>query len=139
MDISRSPGGAFLNLLSLTNEQEFRDGHTRIHYQDLANGTRASYTYDEVGHIVKLWNMTRDGMTVISGLDYAYDGAGNRIRVIEGSGVRVTWSYDNNYQLIRERRNGAKMLMTSRTVTIPQATVGLMSMSRFGRRTLMTR
>src|SRR5262249_49984872 len=45
--------------------------------------------------------------TTLSSFAYALDAVGNRTRVIESDGTRVTWSYDNTYQLTRERRSGA--------------------------------
>ena len=38
---------------------------------------------------------------------YTYDAVGNRSRVVEADGNRVTWSYDSLYQLKREQRSGA--------------------------------
>mgnify|MGYP000905666568 FL=1 len=38
---------------------------------------------------------------------YSYDNAGIRTGVVEGSGDRVTWSYDNSYRLTREQRDGS--------------------------------
>ena len=70
------------------------------------NGTRASYTYDDAGRIVVLANIRSSG-TTISSFEYSYDGAGNRLRVVEANGDRVTWTYNNTYQLTRERRSGA--------------------------------
>src|SRR5206468_5313617 len=67
----------------------------------------ASYTYDDASRLTHLANMKSDGTTIISSFDYAYDGAGNRMRVAEVDGNRVTWSYDNLYELTRERRSGA--------------------------------
>ena len=36
-----------------------------------------------------------------------FDNAGNRTAVQEANGDRVTWSYDEAYQLTREQRSGA--------------------------------
>src|SRR5215831_6466771 len=50
--------------------------------------------------------MDSDG-TTISSFYYGLDNAGNRTRVVEANGDRVTWSYDTTCQLTRERRSGA--------------------------------
>ncbi len=42
-----------------------------------------------------------------STFDYKYDNVGNRLGVLEASGARVTWVYDNSDRLIAERRTGA--------------------------------
>jgi hypothetical protein len=49
----------------------------------------------------------------VSRYDYAYDNTINKTRVIEANGDRVTWSYDNAYQLTRERRSGANAYDTT--------------------------
>src|SRR5262249_18777493 len=38
---------------------------------------------------------------------YGYDGVGNRTRVVEANGDRVSWTYDATYQLTHEQRSGA--------------------------------
>ena len=58
------------------------------------------------GRLTRLANFTSVG-TMISSFDYAYDNVGNRTGVVESDGDRVTWSYDNTYQLTREQRSGA--------------------------------
>ncbi len=35
-----------------------------------------------------------------------YDEVGNRTQVVEADGTRTTWSYDANYRLTNENRNG---------------------------------
>src|SRR5206468_2479193 len=82
------------------------DAASRVTVQRLANGTRASYSYDDANQILRLANVKSDS-TTISSFDYRYDPVGNRNRIIESSGIRVTWSYDADYQLTRERRSGA--------------------------------
>ena len=42
----------------------------------------------------------------ISSFDYVYNDAGNRTRIAEADGSRVTWSYDDTYQLLAEYRTG---------------------------------
>jgi len=73
--------------------------------EELGNGTRASYTYDDTNRIVVLANIRSSG-TTISSFEYSYDGVGNRMGVVEANGDRVTWTYDSTYQLTRERRWG---------------------------------
>jgi RHS repeat-associated protein len=84
----------------------------RVTIQRLANGARASYSYDDADQTKRLANIKSDG-TTISSFDYRYDAAGNRDRLIESSGVRVTWTYDNTYQLTREQRGGANSYDTT--------------------------
>jgi len=43
---------------------------------------------------------------VLSIFTYTYDNAGNRTAVVEANGDRVTWSYDEIYQLTAEERSG---------------------------------
>jgi len=72
----------------------------------LANGSRASYTYDAADQLTLLANLKSDG-TTISSFSYSLDNAGNRTGVTEANGDVVTWTYDAFYQLTRERRSGA--------------------------------
>jgi RHS repeat-associated protein len=72
----------------------------------LGNGSRASVTYDNADQITLLSNLKSD-QTVISSFDYKYDPVGNRSRLVESNGDRVTWSYDATYQLTAEHRSGA--------------------------------
>ena len=46
------------------------------------------------------------GVNNISSFEFTYDGAGNRISVLEHDGDRVTWSYDRVYQLTKDDRSG---------------------------------
>jgi RHS repeat-associated protein len=71
----------------------------------LANGFRASQTWDAADRLTHLANMPPIG-TSTSTFDYAYDKADNRTRVAEASANRVTWTYDASYQLLSERRSG---------------------------------
>ena len=45
--------------------------------------------------------------TTLSSFSYALDAVGNRLRVVESTGNRVTWSYDKTYQLTNEQRSGS--------------------------------
>ena len=82
------------------------DAAGRVTTMTLANGTRAAYIYDAADRLTRLANLKSDG-TVISRFDYGYDAVRNRTRVVEADGNLVTWTYDNTYQLTRERRSGA--------------------------------
>ena len=72
----------------------------------LANSTQASYTYDNASQTLLLANLTTGGST-LSSFNYKYNGAGNRLRVLEVDGSLVTWTYDPTYQLTNESRSGA--------------------------------
>jgi RHS repeat-associated protein len=82
------------------------DAADRVLTQRLGNGVRASYNYDDADRLLKLANITLGG-TTLSSFAYVLDAVGNRTRVVEADGARVTWSYDSSYQLTRERRSGA--------------------------------
>ena len=45
--------------------------------------------------------------TTLSSFSYALDAVGNRKHVVESTGNRVTWTYDNTYQLKNEQRSGS--------------------------------
>jgi RHS repeat-associated protein len=81
------------------------DADSRRTVKKLANGTRASFTYDAASNLTTLANLLPDG-TYISKYDYKYDATGNRYAVAEADGSRVTWLYDNLYQLTGENRTG---------------------------------
>jgi len=67
---------------------------------------RVSNTYDNADHLLLLANLTSTG-TTLSSFNYAYNGVGNRTRVLEVDGSVVTWNYDPTYQLTNEQRSGA--------------------------------
>jgi RHS repeat-associated protein len=71
-----------------------------------ANGATAATDYDADGQTTAVRNLKSDGSTVLSIFTYSYDNAGNRTGVQEANGDRVTWSYDENHQLMREQRSG---------------------------------
>src|SRR5439155_868200 len=73
--------------------------------QRLANGTTTSYTYDAANRQRKVANLT-SAVVTLSSFEYGLDPVGNRLRVVEANGDRVTWTYDAAYQLIREQRSG---------------------------------
>ncbi len=52
-----------------------------------------------------MYNLKSTG-AVISSFDYVYDNVSNRTSVKESTD-RVTWTYDNTYQLTAEHRDGA--------------------------------
>ena len=74
-----------------------------IHY---ANTTRTSYLYDNASRLLRVANLNSTS-TTLSSFSYALDGVGNRLRIVESSGNRVTWSYDKVYQLRNEQRSGS--------------------------------
>jgi len=76
---------------------------TGIHF---ANTTRASYLYDNADRLLRVANLSSTS-TTLSSFSYALDAVGNRLRVVESSGNRVTWTYDNTYQLKNEQRSGS--------------------------------
>src|SRR5262245_26793384 len=59
--------------------------------QRLGNRVRASYTYDDADRLLTLANITPGG-TTLSSFAYALDPVGNRTRVVQADGTRVTWS-----------------------------------------------
>ncbi|QDT22402.1 RHS repeat domain-containing protein [Gimesia chilikensis] len=71
----------------------------------LANGCWASFTYDAAGQVTNLFHLKSDN-NVFSAFTYTYDKTGNRTQVVEDTGDRVTWTYDDTYQLTREHRSG---------------------------------
>ena len=74
--------------------------------QRYSNGTRASIIYDTANNVTQFHNRTSTG-TAITTNDYKYDNVGNRTGMLEASGDRLTWTYDNGDQLKSERRSGA--------------------------------
>ena len=76
---------------------------TGIHY---ANTTRTSYLYDNASRLLRVANLSSTS-TTLSSFSYALDAVGNRLRVVESTGNRVTWSYDKTYQLTNEQRSGS--------------------------------
>src|SRR5262249_13324039 len=82
------------------------DAGSRRTVQLQANSTRASYSHDAADRLTRLANIKSDG-TTLSSFSYSMDNVGNRTRVIEADGTRVTWTYDDTYQLRGETRGGA--------------------------------
>ena len=81
------------------------DNAGRRTVKKLANGTRASMTYDDANELTVLTNMDSTG-SYISRYDYKYDAVGNRTEVLEVDASRVTWGYDGTNQLLAEHRTG---------------------------------
>ncbi|MCA9056830.1 MAG: hypothetical protein KDA75_23565, partial [Planctomycetaceae bacterium] len=71
-----------------------------------ASGTRTSLAYDAASRLTRVANIKSNSAT-ISSFDYRYDNAGNRTLAIEADGSRVTWLYDDIYQLRGEHRTGS--------------------------------
>ena len=95
----------------VTNPQAQRatysyDAASRVTGTHFANTTRASYLYDNANRLLRVANLTSTN-TTLSSFVYAYDGVGNRKHVVEVTGNRVTWLYDNTYQLTNEQRSGS--------------------------------
>jgi len=70
-----------------------------------ARGVKITQT-DNGDRLTRLSNLKPDNTTLSSFRD-TWDNGGNRTSRIENNGDRVTWSYDDTYQLTRERRSGA--------------------------------
>ena len=65
-----------------------------------------SYTYDLASRLLGVANLSPTGST-LSSFAYTLDAVGNRLSVVEATGERVTWTYDNTYQLVNEQRSGS--------------------------------
>ena len=70
------------------------------------NQTRTSLTFDAADRLLSTIDLRSD-QSVICGVDYEYDNAGNRTRMAEASGRLTTWTYDDTYQLVNEHRSSA--------------------------------
>jgi YD repeat-containing protein len=113
-------GGRFTNSYEADNRRETQvnpqgdrtsysyDAAGRRTLEDLYTGGRASMSYDAADNLTFLTNFQSDN-TVISRFDYEYDNTSNRTSVLEVSGDRVTWTYDDTYQLLSEQRSGANV------------------------------
>ena len=84
----------------------------RTTQKELGNGSRATYAYDPAGRQILVHNVDSGDLT-LSRFDYQFDAAGNKTSVIESSGDRVTWTYDNTYQLNNEQRDGVHAYNTT--------------------------
>jgi len=82
------------------------DAIGRVTTMTYGNGAIAETDFDSAGRTAALRNLKAD-RSVLSIFTYSYDNAGNRTAVAEANGDRVTWSYDEIYQLTREQRSGA--------------------------------
>jgi RHS repeat-associated protein len=99
-------------LTRVINPQEHRtsfvyDALAREVQKELANGSITTQVYDTAGRLTSLTNRKASG-DVLSQFAYAYDNTGNRTSVVEADGTRTTWSYDQTYQLLGERRTTTK-------------------------------
>ena len=97
------------------------DAASRVTANLLANGTQASYTYDNADRLLLLANLTSGG-TTLSSFNYTYNPVGNRTQVVEANGDVVTWSYDPTYQLTNEQRSGANSYNITYTLRSVSAT-----------------
>jgi RHS repeat-associated protein len=88
------------------------DAKSRATVQRLANLVRVSYAYDDADRLIRLANLTSIGTTITS-YHGTWDAANNRVARVEQDGTLVTWSYDNTFQLTRERRNGVNSYDTT--------------------------
>jgi YD repeat-containing protein len=91
------------------------DAGGRRTLKELANGTRASMTYDAASQVTQLYNLKSDD-SVISSFDYGYDPVGNRVNVVEADGARVTYGYDAANQLTA-KPDRARMRTITRSST----------------------
>ena len=110
---------SFGRIATLTNPENqvssfSYDAASRVTANLLANGTQASYTYDNADRVLLLANLTTGG-TTLSSFNYTYDPIGNRTQVVESNGDVVTWSYDPTYQLTNEQRSGVNSYNISYT------------------------
>ena len=69
-------------------------------------GQRTSFSYDDANNLTRVADVKSDSTTICS-FDYQYDDANNRVAVLEADGSRVTWTYDDTYQLTGEHRTGS--------------------------------
>jgi RHS repeat-associated protein len=98
------------NVDHLVNPQNERttwtyDAANRETLKCLANGSKASMSFDAAGQLRLLENTKSTG-AVISSFSYTYDNVGNRTRVDENGAGQVNWTYDDTYQLTNEVRTG---------------------------------
>jgi RHS repeat-associated protein len=76
------------------------DAGSRLVRTDLPNGTFETRQYDVVNRLLFLEN--RNPTSVISSYRYTLDATGNRTAVVEDTGRRVDYFYDDLYHLTRE-------------------------------------
>ncbi len=84
------------------------DERTTVTYDALGRTTKITHgnlayaetDYDDASRVEAVRNFRQD-LIVLSAFTYTYDDADNATSVVEHDGVRVTWSYDNVYQLTR--------------------------------------
>jgi RHS repeat-associated protein len=104
-------------LIEIWNPQNERttlswDALDREQKKTLANGMAVSHTYDATGRETLLENRAAAG-TALAVFTATYDAVGNPQAWQELDGVRVTYGYDEIYQLINEQRSGANAYNTT--------------------------
>jgi len=106
---SYDAGSRMRSLLNTFSERTtwLYDAAGRVTLTYLGNGTRTSQTHDAIGQVTDITHFQSDD-TVLAGQSYQYDPVGNKLRVAESSGDRVTWTYDENNRLISEHRTGTQ-------------------------------
>jgi len=75
------------------------DSLSRRTQLDLANGTQATYQYDQISRLTNLVNKVSATDAIISSFAYAYDKVGNRTSMTTTEGTH-SYTYDKIYQLI---------------------------------------
>jgi YD repeat-containing protein len=88
---------------------------TYVYYPDrylwktfYSNNLLETRTYDNFGRLdvvktAKIEPMTQQELQVISSFDYFVDGVGNRKEVVEQSGRKVEYKYDDLHRLLEEK------------------------------------
>jgi YD repeat-containing protein len=70
------------------------------------NRVRTSLTYYAANQLLAQYDLRADD-SFVSGVDYRYDNAANRLGQQDAQGVITTWNYDTAYQLTHEYRSAA--------------------------------
>ena len=104
---------------ALTNPQDditdyVYDNANRLTTEVRDNGSYTKYKYDDAGQTKSLAHYLSNH-SLNSIYTYTYDKAGMRKGVVEDTGDRVTWTYDNTYQLVSEQRSGAHNYLNTYT------------------------
>jgi RHS repeat-associated protein len=88
------------------------DALRRELHKTLANGLISSHLYDPAGRELVLENRKAGG-EALAVYTASYDAVGNRLTVHELDGTRVTYGYDEAYQLVYEARDGEYAFATT--------------------------